>query len=903
MKKYLFQYIWLLYLPLVIWAETPGNILSYDQQNNIVIVYCQNADIHLTGYQNSTIRIDVRPLQTDFDPLAYPELAAADDNFTWEIVENSESLTLRGGDFQITLTKTPFDLNLSKASGTTLTRTAANGVRWGTGFSRITFAMQDNDHFYGFGQKGIDIDKRGHAFGMYNRPVYGYGGAEAEMNINIPFFFSLQGYGMYFHNSYPGYFDMGSQDSDAWYYFNNREEWLSFFVFTGSGQADILSAYTRLTGFSPMLPAWALGHLQSKYGYETQSEAADIVATFRDKNLPLDAIILDLYWFSNMGDIAWDFSRFPDPSGMITGFLSDNVRTVLITEPYVRTNSSNYSEADAQNYFGYKADGTTYDLPGFWFGPAALLDFTRPTTVEWWWNKHIPLIDQGIGGWWTDLCEPELHPDDMQHYLGEARRVHNVMNLLWSKMFADKYDEMNALRLFNLTRSGYAGSQKYGAVTWSGDVARTFQAMRVQTNLMLSMAQSGMPYHHHDIGGFTGDNTTPELFVRWMQLGVFSPIMRPHSAFQSVEPWAFGAGAETIVAQMMALRQSLYPYNYTYFHQTTQTGESIIQPLVRYYPEDISTYNMSDQYFWGDDILVAPILFEGATSRQVYFPRGVWIDAWSGAVIEGDQSRTIQAPLEQIPHFIRHGAIIPRMPKRSAIMERELDTLLVDIYPANDGHFRMYEDDGLSFDYRNGAYSYTDISYTKTATIFHCTFGSDGGHYAGKPDERTYLFRIKLQSQIPDSVYWEDSGLELYADLSMLLAAGSGWAYDATHKQILVLNNENTDRFASIDVFGYDGYTSVTDTPQIPDQMTLLQNYPNPFNPSTRIKVRLDQKRDIQLRIYDVSGRLIKTVFKGTKTAGEHVFLFHSEQLASGTYFYILEAKGFRQSRKMILLR
>ncbi|NIW98614.1 MAG: alpha-glucosidase, partial [Phycisphaerae bacterium] len=273
---------------------------------------------------------------------------------------------------------------------------------------------------------------------------------------------------------------------------------------------------------------------------------------------PLDALILDLFWFTNMGDFQWNYGRFPNPSQMIDDLLNQGVRTILITEPYVRTNSINYSSASNNGYFGQTPGGQTYDLPNFWFGPAALMDFTDSLAQSWWWRLYEPFVSQGVGGWWTDLCEPELHPDDMVHDWGEARRVHNIMNLLWNKILHENYEQYPDRRLFNLTRSGYAGSQRYGAITWSGDVSRTFSGLAVQPILLQSMALSGMPFQNSDIGGFAGPPTTPELYARWMQFGVFCPVTRPHSSFQSVEPWAFTPEVEDMAVKFIKLRESLF---------------------------------------------------------------------------------------------------------------------------------------------------------------------------------------------------------------------------------------------------------------------------------------------------------------------------------------------------------
>ncbi|MEK6571439.1 MAG: TIM-barrel domain-containing protein, partial [Bacteroidota bacterium] len=401
------------------------------------------------------------------------------------------------------------------------------------------FSLSSDEHFYGTGERGTSLDKRGHAFDSYNTQIGGYTSALPTMNINIPFLASSKGYALYFENTYRGRFDLGSSDPTKFMYKAFGGE-LSYYLIVTRRIQDQLEKYAWLTGHQPLPPKWAFGFIQSKFGYRNDTEARMLVRTMRQKQIPCDAIVLDLYWFSQMGDLLWNLSAFPNPFQMMSDFLAQGIKTVVITEPYISSLSSNYSVAAASGYLGQNGQGQPYVLNNWWSCgcDAGLLDLTRPSAQDWWWGKHPEFFGNELAGIWTDLGEPERHPDDMQHYLGSTAKVHNIFNLLWARTLFEGYGRFRpSQRLFNLSRSGYAGIQRYGVIPWSGDVGKSFGGLAVQLPMMLNMGMSGLAYHNSDIGGFCCGTTTPELYVRWMQYGTFCPITRAHGTGQPTEPW------------------------------------------------------------------------------------------------------------------------------------------------------------------------------------------------------------------------------------------------------------------------------------------------------------------------------------------------------------------------------
>ncbi|MBC8400462.1 MAG: hypothetical protein H8E14_03130 [Candidatus Marinimicrobia bacterium] len=380
----------------------------------------------------------------------------------------------------------------------------------------------DEENFYGAGERAININHRGMRLNSYNAPWYGYSYGASNLNITVPFVLSSKPYGIYFENTYPGYFDFGYSNSNIFEYGISGGQF-SYFIINGNSFPEILTHYVDLTGHQPLPPRWTLGYLQSRFGYQSQNEAQQVVNTFQDREIPLDAIILDLYWFGwgQMGDMDWDYSAWPDPQGMISGFDSLGVKTVLISEPYVLQSSDNFSIAYNHGYLTPNSSGTPVIVWAFWAGPAGLLDVTDPSTVDWWWDFYENLQNQGVGGWWCDLGEPEAHPPEMVHYLGSAEEIHNIYSLLWAKMIYNKTkDVLPNNRLFNLIRSGYAGIQRFSVFPWSGDVQRSYSGLRAQAPIMLGMGLSGIGYMHSDIGGFTGGYQDPELYTGYSGLFV-----------------------------------------------------------------------------------------------------------------------------------------------------------------------------------------------------------------------------------------------------------------------------------------------------------------------------------------------------------------------------------------------
>jgi alpha-glucosidase (family GH31 glycosyl hydrolase) len=718
---------------------------------------------------------------------------------TVTVFESDSDLVFRTDRMRIACVKRPFRMLFYTPEGKLLLEQSVEKNYTAIGESRsLQFVMQKNDHFYGTGERGTKLDKRGERFVNYNTQIGGYSEPLGTMNLNVPFTANPNGYALYIDNTYRGIFDFGKSDPSVFSYTAEGGE-LSWYFIAAPTIPEQLQRFTWLSGRQPLPPRWAMGFIQSKNRYQNEQEARSIVATMRAKDFPCDAIVLDLAWFKSMGDISWDISAWPSHETMVTDFLSQGVKTILITEPYIIQPSKNFTEADSLGYLAKGPDGKTSFMDKWWSCGdcrSTLLDLTDPKVQQWWWSKHTQAFGKHVAGNWTDLGEPEKHPESMDHFLGSAVKVHNIYNLLWAKTI---YEGFTAIRpnerVLNLTRSGFAGIQRYGVLPWSGDVSRSFGGLSVQLPMLLNMGMSGIAYQSSDLGGYARNATTPELYVRWIQFGIFTPIARAHGAGESVkgyptEPWMFGKEAERINRKYLELRYQMLPYNYSLAYQNYSTGMPLARPLFWNEPENEALLNESSSYLWGDAFLVSPVVSAGQTKKDVTLPKGKWFDYWTDEVIEGGRNVTVAAPLEKLPLFVKAGSIIPMAPVMKYSDERTLDTLTVHVYPEHrtGAHtsFVLYEDDGKTRDYMSGNYATTDLTLNEAKDSTFISVRPSDATFPGFVKRRVFVFDIRWTGFAPSKVRIDGKELRSEKKRADLKKNDRSYHYDTKSKRLTI---------------------------------------------------------------------------------------------------------------------
>ena len=622
---------------------------------------------------------------------------------TFEVLENEKTIAIRTEGIHITITKSPFQISYYYKDKLIISE--KEGYVKNDSLETIQFNLTKDEILYGGGARALGMNRRGHRLELYNRAHYGYETHSELMNYTMPIVLSSKQYMLHFDNAPIGFLDLDSKGDNILKYetISGRK---TYQVIVGDSWLNMIDNYTDLTGKQPMLPRWALGNFSSRFGYHSQEEVEMTIDKFKEEEIPVDAIILDLYWFGKelkgtMGNLEVFRDSFPDFEGMVERLNNKGVKTITITEPFVLTTSKKWDEAVEKGVLAKDSIGNpaTYD---FYFGNTGLIDIYKPEGEQWFWNIYKDIANMGVAGMWGDLGEPEVHPDWVQHHTGSANEVHNIYGHDWARLIHEGYErDFPNTRPFILMRAGYSGSQRYGMVPWSGDVNRTWGGLQSQPEIALQMGMQGLGYMHSDLGGFAGDNLDDELYVRWLQYGVFNPIFRPH-AQEDVpsEPVFRSEKAKALAKEAIELRYKLLPYNYNLVYENNQSGKPLMRPLFFEEADTPELYNYSKTYLWGDAILVSPVLEAELKEQDVYFPKdNVWFDFYTDEKIEGGQTKTVQLKENSIPTYVRAGAFMPMSKLHQNTKGYNLNNLSVHYY--NDksvpkSSFKLYNDNGIS---------------------------------------------------------------------------------------------------------------------------------------------------------------------------------------------------------------
>jgi alpha-glucosidase len=579
-----------------------------------------------------------------------------------------------------------------------------------------TRKCQPSEHFYGLGDKPTDTDIREKRFENWGKDTYAFGKDTDPLYKNIPFFIGLHhkvAYGMFFDNSFRTYFDFGHERKNATSFWSQGGEMNYYFIY-GPELLTVVERYTKLTGTPEMPPMWALGFHQCKWSYFPEKQVREITSEFRTRKIPCDAFYLDIDYMDGFRCFTWHPEHFPQPKKMISDLEAQGFKMVVIIDPGIKIdpNYKIYQEGLEKGYFCKRMDGPLMK-GSVWPGECNFPDFTRVEVREWWAGLFGELIDIGVRGVWNDMNEPavfeiETFPDDVRHdYDGDPcshRKAHNVYGMQMARATYDglkKFGENR--RPFVITRSGYSGLQKYSSV-WTGDNMASWEHLSIANNQCQRLSVSGVSYCGSDIGGFIGE-ATGELFVRWIQLGIFHMFCRVHSSGDhgDQEPWSFGLEYELLTKKFIELRYQLLPYIYTTFHQHVATGMPAIRPLPFVSQEDSETYSRQDEFCMGDNLLVCPILAEKVDGRWLYLPKGTWYYYWDDQKYKGNQEVWAEAALDRIPLYVKAGAVIPMAPIMQYVGEFIPEQLFLHVYVSSIEHTsHLYEDHGDGNEYKDG---------------------------------------------------------------------------------------------------------------------------------------------------------------------------------------------------------
>jgi len=651
-----------------------------------------------------------------------------------DLVETPDSVIYSTSGMVVTIIKSPFQIQYHYKTKSLISE--AQGYVKTDNLETIQFNLDPEEILYGGGARALGMNRRGYRLQLYNKAHYGYETHSELMNYTMPIVLSSEQYMIHFDNAPIGFLDLDSKHTNKLTY-ETISGRMTYQIIAGDSWMDLIESYTSLTGKQPIPPRWALGNFSSRFGYHSQAEAESTIQKFKDANIPVDAIILDLYWFGKdikgtMGNLEVFRDSFPDFEGMVKRFKSKGVKTITITEPFVLTTSKRWDEAVEKDVLAKDTLGNPYKYD-FYFGNTGLIDIYNPKGKQWFWDIYKDLHAKGVVGIWGDLGEPEVHPTDLRHFNATADEVHNIYGHDWAKLIFDGYaKDFPDERPFILMRAAYSGSQRFGLIPWSGDVNRSWGGLQSQPEIALQMGMQGLGYMHSDLGGFAGANLDDELYVRWLQYGVFQPIFRPHAQEEvASEPVHRSTEAMTSAKTAIDLRYKLLPYNYNVSFQNHRDGTPLMRPL---FFEDANPELLTEAktYFWGDDFLISPVLNPEIIQQDVYFPsNSKWVDFYTEQVVQGGQSKSVQLSNAYIPTYVRVGAFIPMV--QSLQTTDTYDAKTLDLHYYHDpsvlkSERQFYNDDGTTDDaYEKGMFELLNFesSFKKGKMVF--TFKSDNG--------------------------------------------------------------------------------------------------------------------------------------------------------------------------------
>lgn len=682
-----------------------------------------DAKVEVTVVTDEIIRVRLAPHGVFLDEFSYavPKLEHKAAEFT--LLENEYEFCVSTPVVNCHIRKKDFFISFSDKNDHITSSDAVpmhweENIKFGGYYVFCTKTCQEEESFYGLGDKPTEFNLRGKRLKNWNTDAYSFAWNQDPLYRSIPFYISLHddiAHGIFFDNTYKAQFDFGAEDKTKTSFWADGGE-LQYYYIHGPHMMDVVKSYHILTGTHPMPPLWALGYHQCRWSYYPEAKVRKIAKGFRENKIPCDGIYLDIDYMDGYRCFTWNRKYFPDPKKMIAELAADGFKTVVIIDPGIRVddNYSVFKEGKKNRYFCRRSDD--YFMEGHvWPGRCQFPDFTNPEVREWWGGLFDELVEMGVAGVWNDMNEPAVFgagtfPDDVRHnyegFRGSHRKAHNVYGM---QMVRATYEGLRKImknkRPFTITRAGYSGVQRFSSV-WTGDNVASWEHLKLGNIQCQRLSISGIPFCGTDIGGFSGE-PDGELFTRWIQMGTFSPFMRAHSAGDTKErePWSFGEPFTSINRKFIELRYRLIPYLYSVFWEHHRYGFPILRAIVMQEQGVLLNHFRQDEFTYGDKILICPVMEPGQTSRNVYLPKGKWYNFWTNELVDGGAETTVATPLETIPVFVKAGSVIPEYPVMQYTGEKEIEEVKLNIYYSDyEVNSFLFEDYGETFAYEQDIY-------------------------------------------------------------------------------------------------------------------------------------------------------------------------------------------------------
>ena len=722
--------------------QLPSNIIKFKKDVDTLYFFTSNdVVLQITIVRDSVIRFRYTTTGAFEKDFSYAITKYASRGYNkLEIEEHTNAFQITTSKLICNINKTDLKVSIFDAKDKSILNQDEIGFHWeesyehGGDIVKMSKVSNEGESYYGLGDKPEHINLKGKRFQNWASDSYAYGKETDPIYKAIPFFIGLhhkKAYGIFFDNSFRVFFDFAHEKRNVTSFWAHGGEMNYYFIY-GPKMNDVIENYTDLTGKPHALPPlWALGFHQCKWSYYPESKVKEVTAKFRDLKIPCDAIYLDIDYMEGFRCFTWNKEYFPDPKRMVKELADDGFKTVAIIDPGIKVDKDYwvYQEGLKNDYFCRRADGP-YMKGKVWPGECYFPDYTRPDVREWWSGLFKELIEEiGVKGVWNDMNEPAVmevpnktFPDDVRHdYDGNPcshRKAHNIYGM---QMARATYHGLKKFcypkRPFVITRSAYSGTQRYTS-TWTGDNVATWEHLWIANIQVQRMAMSGFSFAGSDIGGFA-EQPSGELFARWVQLGAFHPFFRVHSSGDhgDQEPWSFDEEVTNVVRKFIELRYQLLPYLYTAFWNYVDHGEPLLKSMVLYDQDDQQTHYRTDEFIFGNQILICPILEPNAKGRRMFIPRGKWYNFWNDKVVKGGREMWVDADIDSMPFFIKAGAIIPVYPVQQYVGEKEIDQMTLAVYYVEGKEDSLLFDDAHDgYDYIKGRYSLRTFKLTGKPT-------------------------------------------------------------------------------------------------------------------------------------------------------------------------------------------
>jgi len=725
----------------------PDNpIHTFEQRPDRVVFQMASGELQVCVRTDSILQIIYSPERGAAAPSPSPVVHPAIVQTSWP----RTAFTVEQTDRAVTIVTARLRASVNRVDGLVVFKDAGNHALVQEGPRLLRPSLVNGENLYRSESvfKIYGSHEALYGLGQHQAGVWNYRGESVDLsqdntNISVPLLLSTNGYGIYWNNDSRG--RMNNRFANYLYFSSEAADTVDYYFIYGPKFDQIIAAYRELTGPAPMYGKWAYGFWQSKNRYNSQAELLAVAQRYRTEHVPIDNLVQDWFWWTNMGDFHFDPKRYPDPAALVDRLHAAHFHIMFSIWPFFYPGSDVYAEMDRKGYFIDRTRAKAFHPQGM-----ALYDPTNPAARAYYWGLVDNSLEKiGADAFWMDTTEPETEGQEEnvltynQLAIGNGARYANIYPLETTGVVYDgQRRETDQKRVYILSRSAYAGAQRFGVTAWSGDLVADWETFRRQIPAGLNFELSGLPYWTTDIGGFVTTNPDDpgyrELYVRWFEYGAFCPIFRTHGtrSTNQNEVWSYGPEAQKILVAFDRLRYRLMPYLYSVAWRVTSGADTPMRPLVMDFPADVRAQNTGDEFLFGPAILVAPVTEPQAVTRHLYLPRTTWYDFWTGAAVAGGKAIDAPAPLDRIPLYVRAGSILPLGPEVEYAAEKPADPIELRVYRGQDGDFTLYEDENDGYNYERGIHATIPIHWDEARATL--TIGDRVGSFPGMLATRTF---------------------------------------------------------------------------------------------------------------------------------------------------------------------